>query len=221
MAVAIQSLVGPVDVSQSPFARRQTLSIKAVDLRGGFWERWQTTNHNVSLHHGYQQLEKFGNFNNLKLAAGRGSGSYSTPVFMDSDIYKWLEAVAFELARRPDPALERMAEEAIELIEAAQGDDGYLNSYWQLVEPDRRWHDLQHGHELYCAGHLFQAAIAYYRATGKERILNVARRFADYIDSVFGPNKRAGTPGHPEIETALIELYRTTQERRYLDRRYR
>jgi DUF1680 family protein len=212
----IRSLVGPVDLSHSPFTCRQTLPLDAVDLRG-FWQSWQRTNRTVSLYHGYQQLEKSGNFNNLMLAAGRGTGDYRTPVFMDSDVYKWLEAVAHEIARRPDAALQRMAEEAIDLIEAAQGADGYLNSYWQVVEPQRRWQDLQHGHELYCAGHLFQAAVAYYRATRADRILKVACRFADYIDSVFGPGKRAGTPGHPEIETALVELYRTTQEPRYLE----
>ncbi|MCC6166585.1 MAG: glycoside hydrolase family 127 protein [Caldilineaceae bacterium] len=208
---------GPVDTTASPYATLRTLPLDAVEIGGGFWEGWQDTNQTVSLRHGYRQLEKSGNFNNLLLAAGKGEGDYRTPVFMDSDVYKWLEAVGYELARHDDPELAQMADYAIRLVEDAQGEDGYLNSYWQVVEPQRRWQDLQHGHELYCAGHLFQAAVAYYRGTGDERLLNVSRRFADYIDSVFGPGKRAGTPGHPEVETALVELYRATGERRYLD----
>lgn len=208
---------GPVDTAASPHAKLRTLPLDAVEIDGGFWKRWQDTNQAVSLRHGYRQLEKSGNFNNLLLAAGKGEGDYRTPVFMDSDVYKWLEAVGYELARHDDPELVQMADHAIRLVEDAQGEDGYLNSYWQVVEPQRRWQDLQHGHELYCAGHLFQAAVAYYRGTGDERLLNVSRRFADYIDSVFGPGKRAGTPGHPEVETALVELYRATGERRYLD----
>ncbi|MBI1298556.1 glycoside hydrolase family 127 protein [bacterium] len=209
--------LGPVDSTTSAFARQRTLALSDVTLRPGFWSKWQETNHKVSLRHGFEQLERFGNFNNLMLAAGKGEGEYARPVFMDSDVYKWLEAIGYELACNPDPELEKMADYAIGLVEAAQGEDGYLNSYWDVVEPDRRWADLDHGHELYCAGHLFQAAVAYVRATGDRRLLDVSIRFADYIDSVFGPGKRAGTPGHPEIEMALVELYRETGERRYLD----
>jgi uncharacterized protein len=209
--------LGPVDTRHSPYSRLRTLALNNVAFDGGFWSRWQRINHSESLRHGYEQLERFGNFNNLKLAAGTGTGEYRKPVFMDSDVYKWLEAIGYELAHQPDPELEAMADHAIELIEAAQAEDGYLNSYWQVVEPERRWADLEHGHELYCAGHLFQAAVAYHRATGDRRLLDVSRRFADYIDSVFGAGKRAGTPGHPEIEMALVELYRETDERRYLD----
>ncbi len=207
---------GPINTSHSPYAKLRATGLDDFRFDDGFWSARQAVNRGVSLRHGYSQLEASGNFNNLLLAAGRGTGTYRTPVFMDSDVYKWLEAVGYELGCRADADLARLADHAIQLVQDAQVDDGYLNSYWQVVEPNRRWQDLQHGHELYCAGHLFQAAVAYVRATGDDRLLRVARRFADYIDTVFGQDKRAGTPGHPEVETALVELYRETQESRYL-----
>jgi len=208
--------IGPMDATSSPYAKLRTLPLDGVTLSGGLWSQRQSVNRGVSLKHGYEQLEKAGSFSNLRLAAGEGEGEFRGMRFADSDVYKWLEAVAYELASAPDPEIRRMAEHAIDLVEAAQGEDGYVNSYWQVVEPDRRWDDVASGHELYCAGHLIQAGVAYHRATGDSRLLDVSRRFADYIDSVFGPDKRAGTPGHPEIETALIELYRHTGDRRYL-----
>src|SRR5262249_46471030 len=94
--------------------------------------------------------------------------------------------------------------------------DGYLNSYYTVAEPGRRWIDFGHGHELYCAGHLFQAAVAHHRATGSERLLNVARRGADHVDATFGPGERTAQPGHPAVGPALGELHRETGERRYL-----
>ena len=208
---------GPVDTSKSPYARWRALPAGGVSLGQGFWARRQAVNRDASLHHCWEQLEAAGNFNNLRLAAGRGEGEFRGMLFADSDVYKWLEAAAYDLAARPGAKLLGRAEEAIDLVAAAQSDDGYLNSYWQVVEPDRRWQDLGRGHEMYCAGHLMQAAVAYHRATGHGKLLDVARRFADHIDSVFGPTGRPGIPGHPEIETALVELYRHTGEGRYLD----
>ncbi len=135
---------------------------------------------------------------------------------MDEDVYKWLEAVSHEIENTGDPELIELADRTIELLGAAQQPDGYLNSYYQVVAPDKRWTDLDHGHEMYCAGHLIQAAVAHHRATGSDKLLNIARRFADCIDSTFGPDLRHGTCGHPEIEMALVELYRETAEARYL-----
>ena len=206
-----------VSTAASPYARWRTLPLGSVTVTGGFWSQKQTVNRQVSLRHGYEQLERAGNFNNLKLAAGTGHGEFRGPIFMDSDVYKWLEAVSLDLAHGPEPELEDMADQAIGLIAAAQREDGYLNSYFQVVHPEKRWTDLDHDHELYCAGHLFEAAVAMHRAMGDERLLEVARRFANHIDSIFGPGKRSGAPGHPEIELALVELYRETGERRYLD----
>ena len=208
---------GPIDTTSSPHAVWRTIPLDAFTFGDGFWADRQRVNRTVSLRHGYRQLEQFGNFHNLRLAAGTTTGEYRRPVFMDSDVYKWLEAIAFDLATTPDPELEQMAATTIDLVAAAQMPDGYLNSYWQVVEPERRWADLDHGHELYCAGHLFQAAVAHHRATGQTSLLRVAQRLADHIDVVFGPGRTQGTPGHPEIETALVELYRETHDRRYLD----
>lgn len=206
-----------VSSSVRPYAKLAPLPLQNVSLRDGFWSRRQAINHRVSLRHGYRQLERAGNFENLKLAAGQTTGAFRGPVFMDEDVYKWLEALAYEIGNTHDPELERLADQTIELLAAAQQGDGYLNSYYQVVKPGERWTDLDFGHEMYCAGHLIQAAVAHHRATGKTSLLDLARRFADHIAATFGPGRRAGTDGHPEIETALVELYRESGEPRYLD----
>ena len=206
-----------IDTTRSPYALLKTLPLKKVILRDGFWSGRQATNHEKSLKHAYKKLEDSGNFNNLKLAAGSGSGEYRRPVFMDTDIYKWLEAVSYELVNLPDPELEAMADEAIDLLGTAQQADGYLNSYFQVVEPEKKWQEIAMGHEMYCAGHLIEAAVAHHRATGKTKLLNIACRFADHIDATFGPGKKDVVPGHPEIELALVELSRECGDKRYLD----
>jgi hypothetical protein len=198
----------------SPYARWRTLPLKSVTLDGGMWAQRQTINREISLRHGYAMLESVGNFHDLRLAAGEIQGNYRGPLFMDSDLYKWLEAVGYALANEQDAELQRMADEVIGLIEAAQAENGYLNSYYQVAEPHRRWQNLKDGHELYCFGHLTEAAVVFHRATGDVRLINVARRFADHIETVF--RERPVTDGHPESELALIELYRETGEGRYL-----
>jgi DUF1680 family protein len=195
----------------------QTLAGGAVTIEGGLWARRQATNRDAALPHGYRMLEAAGNLENLRIAAGRSTGRYQGPVFMDSDVYKWIEAAAYEHARIPSDWLLSHMAAAIDIVGAAQGEDGYLNSHYQVAEPGRRWTDFAQGHELYCAGHLFQAAVAHHRATGEDGLLRIARRFADYLDARFGPGREPGTPGHPEIEMGLTELYRETGERRYLD----
>jgi len=153
---------------------------------------------------------------NFKIAAGRSEEEYYGTVFIDSDLYKWLEAVSYCLAVDKNPRLEKLADQAIDLVGAAQQPDGYLNTYFIVVAPEKRWTNLMEGHELYCAGHLIEAGVAHFQATGKVSLLNVACRFADLIDATFGKDKRRGYPGHPEIELALIRLYETTGEERYL-----
>jgi DUF1680 family protein len=217
MVIHIPSGAGPADTTRSPHARLQTLGGKNVTLNAGFWAEKGAVNRTISLRHGFEMLDRAGNFHNLRLAAGAIEGSYRGRNFLDSDVYKWLEAVAWELGNRPDAELQGMADHAIALIAAAQRADGYINSYYQTAGPDAAWQDMDHGHELYCAGHLFQAAIAFRRAGGDSRLLEIACRFADHICSTFGPDKRQETCGHPEIEMALIELYRATSDEHYLE----
>ncbi len=208
-----------VQMTQSvfPHARWQMLPLDSVRLTDGFWEHWQDKVRSVTLQHGYDMLEQAGNFFNLRLAAGLIEGEYKGFLYLDSDLYKWLEATAYALHVHPDPALQQQVDGVIDLIAAAQQEDGYLNTYYQVVHPGERWTDLDFGHELYCAGHLFQAAVAHYRATQNTKLLGVATRFADLIAATFGPTLRHGACGHPEVEMALVELYRVTGKSAYLD----
>jgi len=156
---------------------------------------------------------------NFRIAAGEKQGTHSGAVFQDTDAYKWLEAAAYCIQIGKGESLRQSADELIALIERAQQPDGYLNTFFTIADPAHRWKNLAEGHELYCAGHLIEAAVAYYYATGTDRLLQVGMRFADLIATVFGPEegKCKGYPGHQEIELALVKLYRVTHESRYLE----
>lgn len=155
---------------------------------------------------------------NFRIAAGELKGEFQGWVFQDSDVAKWLEALSYCLMNQSDPALEQLADDVIEVIVKAQQPDGYLNTYFTIKESQKRWTNLRDNHEMYCAGHMIEAGVTYYEATGKRKLLDAVCRLADQIDSLFGPEpgKRRGYPGHPEIEPALIKLYRATGEERYL-----
>ena len=197
-------------------------------IEGGFWAERRRVNAQISLAEGPARLEQAGNLANFRAAAALRTGGANAPSasdtgfsgdfqFQDSDVYKWLEAACWQLADTPAEALAADVEAVVELIAAAQREDGYFHTYYQLGG-GVPWTELGWGHELYCAGHLIQAAVAHHRATGSDRLLDVARRLADHIDSVFGPGKQVDTVcGHPEVETALVELHRTIDEKRYLD----
>jgi hypothetical protein len=214
---SVQTISSSVVPADSARVRLRPIDGRGVVIRDGLLADRQRVNREVTLLRGAEELERAGTFDNLRIAAGLTSGERRGMVFSDSDVYKWLEALAWEMGREPSPELEALAREAIDLVAAAQEPDGYLNSWCQVVDPAWRWTDLKMGHELYCAGHLIQAGVAFARAVGDTSLLAVGRRFADLIDESFGSDARVGTDGHPEIEVALVELYRQTAASRYLN----
>lgn len=196
----------------------QPLRHTAVALRGGFWGRRLETNREVTLPLVYEQCRRTGRLAAFDLAWKPGRPR-KPHVFWDSDVAKWVEAAAYALAERRDPRLSRRLEHTVRRIVAAQGPDGYLNSYFTAVDPAGRWRNLRDNHELYCAGHLIEAGVAHAEATGRPELLDAVGRYADLIGSVFGRGrgKLRGYPGHQEIELALVRLYRATGNRRHLE----
>ena len=204
----------------------QPVPLKKVRLNDQFWSRFEQLVREVVIPYQYDALhdlvpdaEPSYAIRNFRIAAGREQGEYGGMVFQDSDLAKWLEAVGYSLSTHPDPELERAADEVIDLIAEAQQADGYLHTYFIIKEPNKRWTNLTECHELYCAGHMIEAAVAYYEATGKRKILEVMCRFADYIGEVFGPEEGQlrGYDGHQEIELALVKLYRATGQEKYME----
>lgn len=202
----------------------KSIPLGNIAIRDSFWDRylklvrevilpyqWNTLNDKI------KDVEMSHCIMNFKIAAGREKGEFYGAVFQDSDVMKWLEAVSYSLASHPDAELEEKADQVIALIEEAQQEDGYINTYFILKEPDRRFKNLSDGHELYCAGHMMEAATAYYKTTKKTKFLHIAERFADLICKEFSaPNNTTGYPGHQEIEIGLIKLYDVTGNQKYL-----
>ncbi|MEO8907259.1 MAG: beta-L-arabinofuranosidase domain-containing protein [Microbacteriaceae bacterium] len=189
-----------------------------VRLGDGTLGRWQQRNRSAVIPHGIAELEGQGALDNLRWLVGASDAPFRGPVFIDSDVYKVLEAVAWELGRADDPALRAFYEGTLVLLVDVQDADGYLDSAFQRADRvQERWSDFASGHELYCAGHLIQAAVASVRALGDDRLLAIAVRFADLIVRLFGGSDSPVYPGHPEIEYALVELFRLTGRREYLD----
>jgi DUF1680 family protein len=155
---------------------------------------------------------------NFKVASGKIEGRFQGMVFQDSDVYKWLEGVAYSLMWHPDPELEAIADSAIEDICAASQPDGYLNTYYIINGLEKRFTNLKDNHELYCLGHMIEGAVAYYEATGKRKLLDVTIKYADFVDSIMGPEKEKGKgyPGHEVVEMALVKLYHLTDGERFL-----
>lgn len=185
-----------------------------VHLRDQFWAPRIRTTQEATVDYCLNKCEETGRIENFVKAAAK-EGEFVGIYFNDSDVYKVLEGVAYTLMLNRDPKLEARADEIIAKIASAQEDDGYLLCYFTLGLGER-WTDMEK-HEMYCAGHLMEAAVAYYQATGKDVLLNVAKRLADHFDTVFGPGKKHWVTGHQEVELALVKLYKVTGEKRYLD----
>ena len=212
-----QKVSGPiVDFNCSRKITVKPVPLGAVRFTDRFWLPRLKRNLSVTIPSQYQQCQETGRIDNFRRAAGRLKADFQGIFFNDSDVYKWLEAASYALATDYDSHLDAQVDELIADISAAQQPDGYLNTYYMYENAAQRWSNLRDMHELYCAGHLMQAAVAHHRATGKSSLLEVACRFADHITDVFGPGKKRGVPGHPEIEMSLVELYRATGNRRYL-----
>ena len=194
----------------------QPVCWKNVQIEGGFWGTRLQINRKITLDGQYEQMEKTGRIDNFRRASGEKKGKFEGLFFNDSDVYKWLEAASYSLGTHPtDRKLENKVENLIKEIAAAQQEDGYLNTYF-ILKKRKRFADLKNKHELYCAGNLFEAAVAHHLSTGKISFLNVATRFADLICQTFGSDKKRGVPGHQEIELALMKLYWLTGKKRYL-----
>ncbi|MDR3120174.1 MAG: glycoside hydrolase family 127 protein [Clostridiales bacterium] len=190
---------------------------REVRITGGFWKAWQDVAAERTVPAVYRQFEQTGRFFALTHEWREGD-PHKPHIFYDSDAAKWIEGAAYSLFFRPDAETERRIEALIDLIEAGMSAEGYFNSYYQTIEPHARW-TRRENHELYCAGHLIEAATAYYEATGKRRFLDLMRRFAEYIRRTFAVERSAKfeTPGHEEIELALVRLWQCTGERQWLE----
>ncbi len=200
-------------------AASKSIPLKNTAVTGGFWQKRQEINRNVTIHAVYDRFKETGRFDAFKLNWKQGDPEELKPhIFWDSDIAKWLESAAYITAKNPSPELEKIVDETVDLIEKGRWEDGYFNICYTLFKPDERFSN-RWDHELYCAGHLMEAAVAYHEATGKDKFLKLMCDYADMIEKTFVEEKwpKFTSPGHEEIELALVKLYHATGERRYLD----
>jgi hypothetical protein len=191
----------------------------SVHFDDAFWAPRREVNRKVTLRHIYKKLEETGRISAFDLNFTRPVPSPIVQIFGDSDTAKWLEAASYSLATHPDPELEALVASLADRIVSAQQPDGYLNTHFIVTQPEMRWKNLRDWHELYCAGHLMEGAVAHYQATGQRKLLDALNRYADHIAATLGrePGKKRGYGGHPEIELALVRLYQATGNRRYLE----
>jgi hypothetical protein len=201
-------------------AKRQleSLPFTSVRFEDTFWLPRLETNRTVTIPHIYQQCEATGRISAFDLNFQRTLPAPVVLIFGDSDLAKWVEAASLSLTTHPDLALESLINQVADKIIHAQQPDGYLNTHFTVAQPGMRWENLRDWHEMYCAGHLMEGAVAHYQATGNPKLLEALSRYADHIDETFGrePNKKRGYCGHPEIELALVKLYHATNNSRYL-----
>ncbi len=193
------------------------IPFSSVTISDAFWAPKLRVNRENTLPIEYEQCKITGRIDAFRLDWKPGQPN-PPHIFWDSDVAKWIEAASYSLSTHPDPQLDALLDEVIALIASAQQPDGYLNVHFTVVEPEKRWSNLRDWHELYCAGHLIEAAAAHFQATGKRSLLDVLCRYADYIAVVFGvgEGQKRGYCGHEEIELALVKLARVTGEEKYL-----
>ena len=190
-----------------------------VQVADGFWSARLQANRKTTIPAIFKFCESTKRIDNFSIAAKQKEGKFTGLHFDDSDVYKAVEGAAYMLKAHPDAKFEKYIDGVIAKIAAAQQPDGYLDTYFTIARTDQRFKHIQKNqrHELYCMGHMIEASVAHFKMTGERAMLDVAIRLADHIDSLFGPGKRDAVPHHQEIESALIGLYRVTQERRYLE----
>lgn len=217
MTFLIASLALTAPATSAQVLGLEPVLFTEVKIKDKFWAPKQLVNQKVSIPHTIKMCEETPRMNNFVVAASGADTGFKGLIFDDSDVYKSLEAAAYSLATNPDPQLEAKVDEWIAKIGAAQMPDGYLDTAYIIGKKDRRFTNLADDHELYCAGHLIEAAVAHYQATKKKTLLNIATKFADLLCNTFGEGKRMGYPGHPELELALVKLWRATGEQKYFD----
>ena len=189
-----------------------------VKLRDRFWAPRMEVNRTVTIKHDFEMCEKTGRIANFEVAGGLKQGQFKGIHYDDSDVYKVIEGASYSLTTHPDPQLEKYLDDLIAKIAAAQRPDGYLYTFHTIRNGGKeRYTNLKDGHELYCGGHMIEAAVAHHRATGKKNLLDVATKYADHVASVFGPDKQHGIDGHEEIELALFKLADVTGQKKYAD----
>jgi DUF1680 family protein len=202
--------------AQTSIQQYQNVKFSQVEINDKFWQPKIEKISTVTIPVCIDQTEvKTPRIRNFEIAAGKRTGKFQGIFYDDSDVFKALEAIAYSLKNHPDAILEKKADEWIDLIAAAQLKDGYINTYYSLQFPEKRWTDMSM-HEDYNGGHLIEAAVAYFDATGKRKLLDVAIKFADHFASLFGPGKRHWVTGHQELELALVKLFINTKNDKYL-----
>ena len=200
------------------------VQLKDVKVTDSFWQPKIDRNRTITIPYTFEKCEETGRIDNFAKAAGLMEGEYVGERYNDSDVYKILEGACYSLINFPDPKLRNYVDSLVSLIAGAQEEDGYLYTN-RTVSPDKpapgagrdKWIDVWVSHELYVAGHLYEAAVAYFEATGSRTLLDVALKNADLINKEFGWGKREAAPGHQEIEIGLVKLYRATGNKKYLD----
>ncbi len=203
-----------------------SVTFSDVKITGPFWSERLDTVLNSTIPSQHRQLASYGMLDSLKLPQPvpplripRNRHNFTTQIFWDSDVGKWVEAASYALSHRRDPVVEAQIESIVDDLEKSQAPDGYLNCWYLEREPENRWTNLRDNHELYNAGHMLEGAVAYFHATGRDRHMQIMMRYMDHIAATFGPNpgQKRGYCGHQEIELALVKLYHATGTRKYLD----